>query len=62
MDLPRRLKFVYYIVLDDSHSMHLHHTQTIEELVEQWNELEFTWAGKPFKLRIPESDRYYHGC
>ncbi|KJA27154.1 hypothetical protein HYPSUDRAFT_198438 [Hypholoma sublateritium FD-334 SS-4] len=33
--------------------------ETTEDVVEQWNELEFTWAGKPFKLRIPESDRLF---
>ena len=61
MDLPPRLKFVYSAVLDDNLLMYLHLIQTTEELVEQWSELEFSWAGKPFKLRIPESDRYYHG-
>jgi hypothetical protein len=34
------------------------YVQSSEEPVERWNEFEFSWAGKSYKITIPESDRY----
>lgn len=29
----------------------------LPEVAERWVNLQFTWSGKPFELRIAESDR-----